>query len=504
MSERICYIETSGRGATLTGVWLTGAHADDRWVNDPSVSVDDALDTVDQAAAWIRARLRGGSGHSKRLEALCLDADGSVCSWARPEDASAEMIRSAVEQLGAGESDDALDAPSHSALGERFPDLPLEVDYQALGGEHASDGARRAVLALPDVPARLLLDRLDASGIRVGRVETIWHQIARAWDPGAPHRSQVRDSSRVVSDEDPLVASVVVDPARSRAVWVWSRAGALVTAGSMRLAPGEDCVLFDTPALARLVNDWLGWSAQLGVSPARVVLVTPEDRSLSTRGLGARVERHWPDATTDLIADPDPVLTTIRANLGVGSGEGVGPLTHRPGRAHRSMYRWAGAALIAGAAVLGVASWSLFDRAGRINDDASGIAARTFDTLMETDPQIARSPFPQDELRQRLVELRGRAGPIEVSERKPMLESLEAVSFVLGMPGIEVRSIDFTVTSARIEIFCRDLELAERINEALRSIEGSNLDWSATPDLTTRGDKIEAVYFATWDSGAST
>lgn len=503
MSERICYLESTGRGAVLKGVRLTGVHADDRLETDTTGAVDGVLESVDQAASWIRSRLKAAPGSSKRLDALCLDADGSVCSWARPEDASAEMIRSAVEQYGAEGEDDALEGAGHSTLGERFPDLPLEVDYQPLDPTHASEGARRAVLATPDVPARLLLDRLDAMGIRVGRVETIWHQIARAWDPSAPHRSSDRDSVRVVSSDEPLVASVVVDRERSRALWAWSRRGVLIAAGSMRLAPGTEDP-FDASALSRLVNDWLGWSAQLGVSPRRVVLVIPDSASLSSAGLGARIERHWGEATTDLIVDHDPLLTTIRANIDAGGGEGISPLTRRPGRAHRSMYRWGAGALAMGAALVGVAAYLLFDRAGRIDEDASAIAAQTYERLMAFEPRIASSPYPRDELRQRLRELSDRAGPIDVSESKPMMESLEALSFVIGMPGIEVRQIEITITSARISLYCDDLAIAERISEALRAVEGSGLEWSASPDLTTRGDKIQAVYMATWDGGPST
>jgi len=503
VSDRICYLESTGRGAVLKGVRLTGIHADDRLETDTSGAALGVLESVDQAAGWIKSRLRAGSGSSRRLDALCLDADGSVCSWARGEDADAELIRSAVDQYGAEGDDDTLEGAGHSTLGERFPDLPLEVDYQPLDPSHASKGARRAVLATPDVPARLLLDRLDAMGIRVGRVETIWHQIARAWDPGAPHRSSVRDSTRVVSSEEPLCAAVVVDHERSRALWVWSRLGALIAAGSMRLAPGAEDP-FDAPAMARLVNDWLGWSAQLGVSPRRVVLVAPDGASAPSSGLSARVERHWPDATTDLIVDHDPVLTTIRANIDAGAGEGIGPLTHRRGRAHRSMYRWGAGALLMGAALVGVGAYLLLERAGRINDDAAAIERETFEELSAFDPAIANSPFPQGELRQRLRELSTRAGPIEVTESKPMMEALEALSFVIGMPGIEVRSIDLTITSAQLSLFLDDLALAERINEALRSIEGSGLEWSASPDLTTRGERIQAVYRATWDGGPST
>ncbi len=506
MSDRVCYLECIDRGVSLGGLRLVGANTDDRWSAPSSADPDSALDTIDEAGDWIRARLKASAGPSKQLGTLCLDADGSVCAWARPEDASAALIRSSIEDLEEPGEEDALDAPATSALGERFPNLPLEVDFTALDSAQASDGARAAVLATPDVPARLLIDKLDTLGIRVARVESVWHRIAIAWDPNAPHRGSSRDSSRIVSSEDPICASVIVDPDRSRALWVWSRGGALITCGSMRLAHDEhgDPVM-STDALARLTTDWLGWASQLGVAPRRVVIVMPRDEDgVTSSQIGSAISEHWAGATTDLIHDEDPILTTMRAAIGVERGEDISELTNRPGRTHRSMYRWGGAALAAAAIAVGIGAYGMYARAGAINDEARSIRSSTSATITGLNPPLRTPGYPIPELEQRRVELQNRAGPVRVTPNKPIMRELETVSFVVGMPGIEIEQILMTNTSVKMTIRCDDLSLAERVNEALSTIDGSALQWRPSPDLTNRGGKIQADYTALWDTGAGT
>lgn len=506
MSDRVCYLECTDRGVTLAGLRLTGANTDDRWSAPSSADPDSALDTIDEAGDWIRARLKAAAGSSKQLGTLCLDADGSVCAWARPEDASAELIRSSIEQLEGPGEEDTLDAPAVSALGERFPNLPLEVDFMSLDAGQASDGARAAVLATPDVPARLLLDKLDALGIRVGRVESVWHRIAVAWDPNAPHRSSSRDSSRIVSSEDPICASVIVDPDRSRALWVWSRAGSLITCGSMRLAHDEHGhPILTTNALSRLTADWLGWASQLGVAPRRVVVVMPRgEDGVTGSQIGSAIAQHWPGATADLIHDEDPILTTMRAAFGVERGEDISPLTNRPGRTHRSMYRWGGAGLAITAIAVGIAAYRMYARAGVISDEARSIRSSMSATITALTPPLRTPGYPVPELEQRRVELQNRAGPVRVAPNKPVMRELETMSFVIGMPGIEIEQIALTSTSVKLTVRCDNLSLAERVNEALSSINGSNLQWRPSPDLTNRGGKIQADYTALWSTGAGT
>lgn len=496
---------------------MVGQHSDDHWDATTGGTPDAVLQTIEDAAIWIRQRLKAGSGSSKFLPMLCMDTDGAVCTWTKPEDTSPEMIASAIDQLDADHDDQALEGGYHSSMGERFPNLPLEVNYEALSDQQTSEGSRRAVIATPDIPARLLIDHLDSMGIRIGRVESIWTLIARVWDPGSPHRSSSRDSQRVISTDDPVCASVVLDPSRSRLIWTWSQKGELIASGSIRVQPGAEGPVLQTGDISRLCADWLGWGSQLGVVPMRVVLVVPEVESgLDRSQIGSMFAKHWSSATVDLISENDPVLTTLRAIQKIedtdlepsskpGSDHFGGQLTNRPGRSHRSMYRWASVALIVASAGIGWTAWSLWSRGSETSAKARTVRSGMVEQAMTLQPPIADMRGLTFELQARLNLLLAKSGPVTVTPSKPIFEELETISFVLGMSGIEIDTIQLTSTAVKVQVRVDsdDLQLAEQINEALRTIEGSNLLWRATPDLKTRGTQIEASYTATWNTGST-
>ncbi|MBL4809248.1 MAG: hypothetical protein JKY43_04215 [Phycisphaerales bacterium] len=544
MSDRICYLERTDRGLALSGIRLVGAHADDHWDATAGGSPDAVLQTIEDAAVWIRQRLKssggGSGGASKSFPILCLDTDGTICTWTKPEDNSPEVIAAAIDQLDIGQDDDTLEGAIHSSMGERFPNLPLEVNYEPLSDEQTSDGSRQAVVATPDISARLLIDQLDSMGIRIGRVENIWSLIAMGWDPGAPHRSSTRDSQRVVSTDDPVCGCVVMDPGRARLIWTWSKRGQLIAAGSMRIGHDSSGPVLHESDLSRLCADWLGWAAQLGVAPMRVVMVLPEndsesrpesrpgknqesgsengpkngpesdpesgsesERRFDHAKIGSMFSSHWPMATTDLITEPDPILATLRAvhsleDSALGTHAGTGKLTNRPGRSHRSMYRWAGAALILAGTAVGWTATVLYAQGSDTASQAKSVRAQMTDQIMKLQPPVTDLRLPTAELQARLSLLVSRTGPMQVTAPKPVLEELETVSFVLGMSGIDIDSISLSNTLATLKIRTQDLALAEQINEALRSIEGSHIQWRASPDLTNRGAQIEATFTGTW------
>ena len=497
---------------------MVGLRADDHWDATASGSPDAVLQTIDDAAVWIKQRLKSSGGSSKSLPMLCLDTDGAVCTWTRPEDTSPDMIASAIDQLEAGNDEDSLDAGMHSAMGERFPNLPLEVHYEALSDDQTSEGSRRVVIATPDIPARLLIDHLDSMGIRIGRVESLWSLIARTWDPGAPHRSSSRNAQRVISTDDPVCGSVILDPKQSRLIWTWSKEGRLIATGSMRIQPGSTGPVLQKDDLSRLCADWLGWASQLGVVPMRVVLVVPElEEGLDLPHIGSMFSKHWYSATVDLITEPDPILSTLRAIQGIeddpfendasqsphSSLTFGGQLTHRPGRAHRSMYRWAGAALVFAGLGIGWTAWTLWSAGTETSTQAKQVRSEMVRNAMTLQPPIADIRGLTYELQARLNLLLAKSGPVSVTPTKPVMEELETISYVLGMSGIEIDSIQLTHTLVKVQIRVNDLQLAEQINEAFRSIDGSHLQWRTSPDLKNRGEQIEASYTATWDSGST-
>ena len=508
MSDRICYLERTDRGLALAGVRLVGGHSDDHWDATTGGTPEAVLETIDDAAVWIRQRLKSGGGSSKSLPVLCLDTDGAVCTWTKPEDSAPEMINAAIDQLDSNHEDD-LEGAVHSTMGERFPNLPLEVNYESLDHEQTSEGSRQAVVATPDIPARLLIDQLDSMGIRIGRVENIWSLIAQCWDPGAPHRSSARASQRVVSTDDPICGCVVMDPNRGRIIWTWSKEGKLIAAGSMRISQSAEDTQFHESDLSRLCADWIGWASQLGVAPLRVVLVLPEQEDgLDVNQFGSVFTKHWPTATTDLITDPDPILATLRAahKIQEDSSEHThskGDLSNRPGRSHRKMYRWAGAALVIAGVAIGWTATTLYAQGSKTMSEAKGIRSGMVEEIMKLQPPIQQLRLPTVELQARLDRLISRSGPMKVTPTKPILEELETISYVLGMSGIEIESIQLTHTLVKIQIRVDDLALAEQINQSLRSIEGSHLQWRPQSELSRRGTLIEAAFSAVWDSGSS-
>jgi len=520
LSDRICYLERTDRGLALSGIRLVGTHADDHWDATAGGSPNDVLQTIDDAAVWIRQRLKAGGGTSKSFPILCLDTDGTICTWTKPEDTSPEMIAAAIDQLDADQDEDSLDGRMHSSMGERFPNLPLEVHYESLSDEQTSDGSRRAVLATPDVSARLLIDQLDSMGIRIGRVENLWSLIALSWDPGSPHKSSSRDSQRVISTDDPVCGCVVLDKDRARLIWTWSRRGQLIAAGSMRIGHDSDGPVLHESDLSRLCADWLGWAAQLGVAPMRVVMVLPEslpenrpenpsevptdkESGFDRAKIAGMFSSHWPMATTDLILEPDPILATLRSIHGtdepaLGKNASGGELTNRPGRSHRSMYRWAGAALILAGAAVGWTAMTLYTQGSETIRQAKSTRAEMIEQIMKLQPPVTSLVLPTVELQARLSRLVSQTGPMQVAPPKPVLEELETISLVLGMSGIEIDSIQLSNTLATIKIRTADLALAEQINEALRSIEGSHIQWRPSQDLTRRGTQIEATFSGAW------
>lgn len=514
----MCYIRRSDRGAALQGVRLIGAHTDDAWHAGNNLGPTMVSDSIRQSAGWIRDRIQ-----SRELAMICLDPDGAVCSWVKPEDADATMLETAIEGAGSGIDQDLLDPEAHAGISERFPQLPLELNFELLPADETSTGSRAAVMACPDIPGRLLKDELDAMGVRVGRFTTIWHAGAAVWDPGADSASQA--AQRIVSSDTPIAACVLIDPTDGRLIWTWSREGRLITGGTIRIqrtGTGSDSgsgSLVRQQDIARLGADWLAWSSQLGVSPSRIVLVgnptqiqgeatnsegaeqsAPPMRGMSPGQIGMALSKAWPGATIDFIEHDDPIAETLN-KIATGqrgqSLESLIGLSGRPVKAHRSMYRWAGVALLAIAATIVLLAMEMKSQATDIENQTKQLENQRMELINGYDAQLVLSMAPEMDLDAKLKQLRGSQKPIEVARTKPILEELETLSHVFGIPGIEVSSIKLTSVSVTIIVKVDEITEAEQINQSLSLINGSNLSWN-TMSPRTRGDKIEATFFARW------
>lgn len=501
MSDRACYIQRSDRGARIARARLLSERSDESWlaagVADASAAELGALD----AAEWIRDRL-AETRTPKRLDTLCLDVDGAVCSWVKGREADAELIRSTVEGMGdapAPGEEDGLEHGQAPGIADRLPRLPLEVSYDLLGDTDAN--ARAAVLAAPDAPARLLMDRLDALGVRVGRVVTLWHALAEAWDPSA--RASATDGANIVATDHPPAAVVAIDHEGARMIWAWAQGGELLACGSLRLRrtrgdARQTMAEVHEHDIARLAGDWLGWSAQTGVCPSRVVVVgRASERGLSAGEIGTGLTRVWPGALTDLVGCEDAVAETIRRTLDARHINTFKPLTDRPTRAHRSAFRWTALTLAITALCVGVLATLLFGRAGRTRALAADQRVARTEILTAVDPSLIMDPFPLGAIDSQIAQIERRTGAVREENPRPILQELETLSMVLGAPGVTLNEIEVNDAIITVKVVVPDVAAAEQLYGALRSIGGSELQWNQWSPTSVR-DQIQVIFTARW------
>lgn len=252
-------------------------------------------------------------------------------------------------------------------------DKPSEPRAGGTGGGGAPQ--RLAVLAVPDLAVRLLLDELDRLSVRVGEVTSVWHASARAWDPSnaaalSPGRlGDDHGDDRLVASSDPVTAVVVIEPT-GRLHWSWAQSGGLLAAGTMRVARVEATMPDAEPAgdadalprpdvpisvieihradVGRVVAEWLSWAAELGLSPSRVVCIGPGnvvcgglegDLPVVTGvgAVGAALAKGWQGAAATAAVIDDPVSTALQ-RLAAAAGRGnvqppAGSVGSTPGRA---------------------------------------------------------------------------------------------------------------------------------------------------------------------------
>lgn len=375
----ICYLERAGGGSVLRRVRLVAHGASgavDRTWNAPPLESGREDSAESQAVSATRAAARWvADGLSqlgvKRLSRLCIDPDGSLCTWLSAASPDPDVITATLMQpegddtggggaarllaLGAGSSQGfspseasvqalaTLDQPGAGA-GIRLPRRKADA------GDIDSKRERYAVMAVPDAPVRVFLDELDSRGVEVEQTISLWHAMAEAWDPSADDAVS-GESERVVASVSPASAIILIDPI-GRLIWAWSQSGQLVAGGTMRLrtvhrrirdeqaddpslarrvgganaeSTTEEVIEFTGDEAGRLVMDWLSWSAQLGHCPQRVACigpaptrdaaVAPPDPAMIGQALGSA----WPGATVGVAVHADPVGATLQRMVGIAA-----------------------------------------------------------------------------------------------------------------------------------------------------------------------------------------
>ncbi len=525
MTARVCYLSRTDRGARIAAARLVGGPLDARWEGAHGENgTADPLGEARAAAAWVGDRLTQGDGERGRLRFVCLDPDGSICSWLTAPSADSSVVAAAMTQ------DSAADGQGEAGAGGGAPwaDMtPGEATLQALASpperraKPSAAGHRLAAVAVPDVAARLFLDALDERGVSADGVVSIWHGLAAAWDPGGPASqgstggASLRED-RVVATATPPSAIIAFDPA-GRLIWAWSRAGELLACGAFFLsgqATADGHARVSTDDVGRLTTDWLAWAAQLGVAPSRIVCIGPGEgeSGLSASQIGEAIGRAWPGATIDFAVHDDPIGATLHrlSEVPVDASRtsedpraGLVPLARRPSRAHRAMLQAVGATLLLGAAGFAGFAWRAFSAAGEIRADAAAKAEDRRTLIASALPQAANDPWPDKLLNEELARLRAAqdAGK-ELDPAKPILQELEVISMVLTEE-MRPESISLHNSIASMTVVVPNLQTGSDLLDGLSAIDGSSVDWNTDQSQPTSDGKLRFHFNGIWRSPAA-
>lgn len=513
MNGRVCFLVRAGDG--LAGVRLVGTRSDEAWDVRPSAEADALKVQSDaaHAAAWIAERA-GGVG----LGLLCVDVDGSNCRWLSTVSTDEVLVAASLdrgEDAGAEGGGSGLWAAANTSMASIQALAAVEAPAKRGRGFKSSEPLaerRLSVLAVPDTLARLVIDELDDRGIAVEHAASLWHAIAMAWDPASPVLSTMRGrvgSGDMVDVAAPVSAVVLADPAGGggRLIWSWSRGGELLAGGVLMAGiTAEGAMRLGRADVGRLAADWLGWSVQLGASPSRIVCVAPPigqgtEEDMKPAQLGAALGRAWSGATVDMAVHDDPIgatlgrLATSERALGANDARSsLLALSRRPGRIHRSMYRWVSLALAAaGAGMLGVGihAWRGASEAGAERDK---VAAQLRKEILDAAPppsgdsvmMATASDNPRAYLESQLANKKKSTNPdTGLPPARPILAELESLSLVLGTDEIELDEIQLSETLQQAAVYVADTKVAEALKESLDRVANDYCEWSL--DFSTGG-----------------
>lgn len=548
MSVHVCYLQRTSRGDAIAGLRLVTARSDEPWAVPASAKAGSPTADAEAAALWLSQKL-ASSGDV--LDVLCLDVDGSSCGWLSSPSSDPDVV-AAIARQGtlvttpegisnatplseyAGTPDDA----SVAVLAPPYVAPPPTV-RGLLGRGRAAAGAHSArigVVAVNDVPARLLLDALDRRGVLVKSVTTLWHAMSLALDPAGRPVDGPADGP-VVADSSTTTATVILDPA-GRLVWAWSAGGIPIAAGSMRVAVDRHGVEHpvDTSRTAsflvrgaepsprptvhvggaeggRLASEWLAWSAQLGRSPSRVRCVAPtgpEGDTAALEAFGSALGKACPHVPVDLTTNDDPigrVLVRIAervddAPVTAGAG-GVVPtpfstLASRPTRVHRRLLIVSSLAITAIAAAVGTAAYHLRVEAGDAYTSSIRAESAWHTDVKAIDATLMAKPAEVSIKLERMVtQLRKDAAPkVTRADGKPILSELSTLSMVLGDPEIHLLQIQLNSNSVIVRIQAT-LEQATAVQQALREIAGLRItNWTMTTNKS--GENLDVKLQGSW------
>jgi len=522
MTHAAVYLSTSDRGARLRQLRVLVGERDERWsAPEQTSSAPDAPlpEHERDAARWLKERLATDRRTKDRIAALVIDGTGSMFAWSDiPQGVEPVAITESLKRAGSVQPDVmGIESEPVSPLAAAPEiDLPEGLTIEPLADAtdtdvDAEESIRRiAIGAVPDLASRLLLDQLDAMGIETGAVMSIWHAIALAWN--SPASSPDHQAGNAIVDapaQTSTTAAVVIDADSKRLLWAWTRGHKTVACGSCRLA--RDGTAPDW-VFARLCAEWLGWSSQLGVTPARVLVVhDPVANSVASTSAdsspppAAVLAQHWPQCTVDAVEMDDPLLATLsravdrhEADPERASSEQLQSLTERPGRLQRSSRRWTSIGMIVAAIAMGFGAWRLSEAAGQAQIAGSQVRELWRDRVTVIDSRALEPGvldpilFLEDELAARQREV------APVARRRPVMTELESIALVIGYDGVELQELNVSQLSISLRLLVDSLQEYEDLSTAFDSIAGSEVDrWTINPKESSN-DKILVSFSGFW------
>lgn len=514
MSQRVCFIERDERGDRIRAVRLVGQHAEASWTSPRAEGryVSEATEDAEAAAEWIAERL---SIDGDKLGLIVVDTTGAHCAWVEAATAEAGAVRSAYGRGDEAVEDDydadfglEEEVEDSEALGAR--PTPVEAAIETLGPAYESvAGLRVGVLVAPDAIVRLLIDELDRHGVGFTGVASLWHLLG--W-MASPDSANSVDSARVVADSPTVSGGVMVTPS-GRLLWGWCRENTLLAAGSIHLGLHDDGPIVMAHDVARLVNDWVAWSAQVGVAPGRIQIAscdvagemaTGDTETLSVPGIASTLADAWPEAVVDVDIFEDPVLELLRAH-GAGAdgdlapGHAMSSLALRPGRATRRVYQVAGLALACCGIALAALGFRWQSQAPAVRADADRVREAYLADMAKVEQDLE---LPSGEITGAIVPIFKltaevdrvtRASEITRAEGRPIVQELESLSFLLSELGddVELRRINAGSVGFTVELSTENDAIVGRINALLSDLEMNSgpLRWQARANQ--RGSRSE-------------
>jgi hypothetical protein len=534
------------------------------------------LPHVQAAATWVRDTL--SQDGIKRLSEVCVDTEGASCSWLSAPSADQSVVVAAL--LQASTTSDASGAGLVGAAAAA-PMTQTETSVQALaldtngaapkrglsrfkgksGGGATTGGEPRkrfAVMALPDALVRVFEDELDRVGMSIERVSSLWHLMARTWDPGAPATTRDNGAAdRLVSENAPSSAVLLIDPDSQRLLWAWSAAGELSAGGSMllrlapRLAPAgagaragasatdaiagfgsigtvaggmggpsRDTMVIGRSELGRLALEWLAWSAQLGQSPQRVVCLgpstaweespdTPADLRATT--LPEALALLWPGASVDFIEHNDPIgasLLHVRerdAGMTLAADDpraSLAALSNRPGRADRSGTVWMALAILCASIVIGAFGWRLHSGVSAAQESALAAVEKRKEVLaaLETEiPFLSKEAKPEEAIRNKLSGMRGAAATLP-PPRPVYDEFIRMLTALEGVNDSKMTRLTIGAGISTVILEVPDAATGPMINERLRASKGQ-ITWQLNSPAGGESERRRINFNGTWPEG---